>query len=75
MSGLSSTVLMTEKTAVLTPMPTAMTMIAMAVKPGVLASERRTNLRSRQRSSIQGMERYCHTRSRVVRGLPNFRWA
>ena len=68
MSGLSSTVLMTEKTAVLTPMPTAMTMIATTVKPGVLASERATNRRSRQRSSSQGMERYCQTRSRVVRG-------
>jgi hypothetical protein len=37
-SGFSKTVLMTEKTAVFTPMPTAITMIAMMVKPGVLWS-------------------------------------
>jgi hypothetical protein len=56
-SGFSSTVLITENTAVFTPIPTAITTIAMMVNPGVFASERPANFRSRQRFSTQGRER------------------
>jgi hypothetical protein len=42
-SGFSSTVLSTGNTAVFTPMPMAITRIAMIVKPGVLPSPRRAN--------------------------------
>src|SRR5215467_10151362 len=47
-SGLSRTVLMTEKTAVFAPIPTAITTIATAVKPGVFRSDRNAKRMSRQ---------------------------
>src|ERR1044072_242291 len=55
-SGLSRTVLMTEKTAVFAPIPTAMTKTAMAVNPGIFLSERTAKRRSRQIFSTQGKE-------------------
>src|ERR1039458_7238417 len=45
-SGLSSTALTTLNTAVLAPMPSAMTTTASRVKPGFLRRDRRANLRS-----------------------------
>src|SRR6185437_5103687 len=69
LSGFSNTVLMTEKTAVFAPIPTAITRIAMIAKVGDLARERNAKRKSRHASSIQGGERYSHTRSRMTRGL------
>src|SRR5258708_2223041 len=51
--GLSRIVLTTEKMAVFAPMPTARITMAVTVKPGVLASDRSPNLRSRHKSSSQ----------------------
>src|SRR5882757_7427106 len=53
LGGLSRIVLTTEKMAVFAPMPTARMTMAVTVKPGVLASDRRPNLRSRHKSSSQ----------------------
>ena len=49
--------MITENTAVFTPIPTAITRIAITVNPGVFASDRATNLRSRHKASSQGRER------------------
>src|SRR5438067_61495 len=59
---------MTEKTAVLAPIPTAITMMAMAVKPGILVKERSAKRRSRQASSIQRKDDECSLRLLAVSG-------
>src|SRR5579864_7819177 len=53
--GFSRIVFTTEKIAVFAPIPTASTMIAITVKPGVLASDRSAKRKSRHASSIQSV--------------------
>ena len=51
-SGFSRTTLITEKMAVLAPIPSASAAMAMAVKPGLLRKTRKACRRSASRFSI-----------------------
>src|SRR5215471_3880385 len=55
-SGLSKTVLMTEKTAVFAPIPTAITRMATTVNPGAFRNDRTAKRMSRQTDSSDSDE-------------------